>query len=34
MPAWLHWYDHHRPHAALKASTPAKRLNNVLGNDT
>ena len=30
MPAWLHWYNHHRPHTALKAITPAKRLNNVL----
>jgi transposase InsO family protein len=34
MPAWLHWYNHHRPHAALKALPPASRLNNVLGNDT
>ena len=34
MPAWLHWYNHHRPHTALKAITPAKRLNNVLGNDS
>ena len=34
MPAWLHWYNHHRPHSALKAVPPAKRLNNVLGNDS
>ena len=34
MPAWLHWYNHHRPHTALKAITPAKRLNNALGNDS
>jgi transposase InsO family protein len=34
MPAWLHWYNHHRPHSALRAIPPAVRLNNVLGNDT
>jgi transposase InsO family protein len=34
MPAWLHWYNHHRPHAGIHASTPASRLNNLLGNDT
>jgi transposase InsO family protein len=34
MPAWLHWYNHHRPHSALKALPPASRLNNVLGNDS
>ena len=33
MPGWLHWYNHHRPHSALKALPPASRLNNVLGND-
>ena len=33
MPGWLHWYNHHRPHAALKARPPASRLNNVFGND-
>jgi transposase InsO family protein len=34
MSGWLHWYNHHRPHSALKASPPASRLNNVFGNDT
>ena len=34
MPGWLHWYNHHRPHSALKAKPPAFRLNNLLGNDT
>jgi transposase InsO family protein len=34
MPGWLHWYNHHRPHSALKALPPASRLNNVLGNDS
>ncbi len=23
MPAWLHWYNHHRPHAGIHADTPA-----------
>jgi transposase InsO family protein len=30
MPAWLHHYNHHRPHAGIHASTPAERLNNLL----
>jgi transposase InsO family protein len=34
MPAWLHWYNHHRPHAGLRAATPASRLNNLLGNNS
>jgi transposase InsO family protein len=34
MPAWIHWYNHHRPHAALKALPPASRLNNLFGNDS
>jgi transposase InsO family protein len=34
MPSWIHWYNHHRPHSALKAKAPASRLNNVLGNDS
>jgi transposase InsO family protein len=34
MPAWLHWYNHHRPHAGIHASTPAARLNNLLGNNS
>ena len=33
MPAWLHWYNHHRPHAGIRAATPASRLNNLLGNN-
>ena len=33
MPTWLHWYNHHRPHAALQAKPPASKLNNVLDND-
>ncbi len=34
MNSWLHYYNHHRPHAGIHASTPAERLNNVFGNDT
>lgn len=34
MPAWLHWYNHHRPHAGIHATTPATRLNNLLGNNS
>ena len=34
MKHWLHWYNHHRPHAGINAQTPAQRLNNLLGNDT
>ena len=34
MRPWLHWYNHHRQHAGIKASTPAQRLNNLLGNDS
>ena len=34
MPAWLHWYNHHRPHAGIHAATPASRLNNLLGSNT
>ena len=31
---WLHHYNHHRPHAGIKAQTPAQRLNNLLGNNS
>ncbi len=34
MNSWLHYYNHHRPHAGIQAATPAQRLNNVLGNDS
>jgi len=34
MPAWLHWYNHHRPHAGIRATTPASRLNNLLDINT
>jgi transposase InsO family protein len=34
MPVWLHWYNHHRPHAGLHAATPTSRPNNLLGNNS
>ena len=34
MPHWIHWYNLHRPHGGINASTPATRMNNLLGNDT
>lgn len=32
--AWLHFYNHHRPHKALGGQPPASRLNNLVGTDT
>ena len=32
--AWLHYYNHHRPHSALGGQPPVTRLNNLVGNDT
>ena len=31
--AWLHDYNHHRPHSALGGQPPITRLNNLVGND-
>lgn len=31
-PAWLHHYNHHRPHTALGGQTPASRVHNLTGN--
>jgi transposase InsO family protein len=30
--AWLHRYNHHRSHTALKAEPPISRVNNLAGN--
>ena len=30
-PAWLHNYNHHRPHTGIGGSTPAQRAHNVTG---
>jgi transposase InsO family protein len=32
--AWLHHYNHHRPHSALGGQPPVTRLNNLVGTDT
>jgi len=31
--AWLHFYNHHRPHSAINGQPPISRLNNLVGND-
>ena len=31
LPAWLHDYNHHRPHTAIGRATPISRLTNVAG---
>ncbi|MGA7147188.1 MAG: IS481 family transposase [Microbacterium sp.] len=33
-PAWLHHYNHHRPHTGLGGSTPAERVHNLTGKNT
>lgn len=30
-PAWLHYYNHHRPHTGIDGLTPAQRVHNVVG---
>jgi transposase InsO family protein len=34
LPDWVHAYNHHRPHTALKGQAPMQLLNNVPGNHT
>ena len=34
LPSWLHFYNHHRPHAALGRLPPASRVNNLLSTDS
>jgi transposase InsO family protein len=31
MPAWIHEYNHHRPHTAIGKATPISRLTNLPG---
>ncbi len=31
LPAWLHKYNHHRPHSAIGKAAPITRLNNLAG---
>uniref|UniRef100_UPI00141DB004 integrase core domain-containing protein n=1 Tax=Salinibacterium sp. ZJ77 TaxID=2708337 RepID=UPI00141DB004 len=31
-PAWLHHYNHHRPHTGIGGLTPSTRVHNLTGN--
>ena len=31
LPAWLHFYNHHRPHTVIGKLPPITRLNNLPG---
>ena len=31
-PAWLHFYNHHRPHTGIGGAVPASRVHNLTGN--
>jgi transposase InsO family protein len=31
LPAWLHTYNHHRPHTGIGGATPISRLTNLPG---
>ncbi|MBK1785290.1 integrase core domain-containing protein, partial [Prauserella cavernicola] len=31
LPAWLHFYNHHRAHSAIGGRPPATRLTNLPG---
>ena len=31
LPAWVHEYNHHRPHSAIGKGSPITRLNNLAG---
>lgn len=30
--AWLHHYNHHRPHTGIGGQTPSERVHNLAGN--
>ncbi len=34
LPAWVHEYNHHRPHSAIGKASPITRLNNLAGHHT
>ncbi|WP_281451949.1 integrase core domain-containing protein, partial [Paenarthrobacter nitroguajacolicus] len=34
LPAWIHYYNHHRPHTALGNKPPVSRLTNLPGQYT
>ncbi|TDD84146.1 IS481 family transposase, partial [Saccharopolyspora karakumensis] len=31
LPAWIHFYNHHRPHSAIGGTPPVTRLTNLPG---
>jgi transposase InsO family protein len=33
-PAWIHHYNHHRPHTGIGGQTPSDRVHNLTGNYT
>ena len=33
-PAWLHFYNHHRPHTGIGGQVPADRIPNLMGKNT
>ena len=33
-PAWIHHYNHHRPHTGINGQVPAERVHNLTGNYT
>ena len=34
LPAWIHQYNHHRPHSAIGKAAPITRLDNLAGHHT
>ncbi len=34
LPAWIHYYNHHRPHSAIGKTSPITRLDNLAGHHT
>jgi transposase InsO family protein len=34
LPAWIHEYNHHRPHSAIGKRSPITRLDNLAGHHT
>jgi transposase InsO family protein len=34
LPAWIHYYNHHRPHTAIGKASPITRLDNLAGHHT
>ena len=34
LPAWVHEYNHHRPHSAIGKAAPITRLDNLAGHHT